>query len=399
MLSSRIKRPFRVVLLAVCPAILGCPLLWRGDGYWTETFGGDENDYGYSVCLAADGGYVIAGSTASYDANYLDACLLKVDERGNEVWHQVFGENSVDAANCVVPTADGGYIFAGYIHFSGGGGLNTNMYVVKTNAVGEAEWTRRYGRTDVTEWSTSDAAHCIRQTTDGGYLIAGTGSPTDNYPDMYIVKTNAQGDEEWSKRFGGVHTACAYWAEQTCDGGYIIAGTISLNSGEIYLVKMDAAGNREWERTFGGYNYPYKAYSVVPTTDGGYILAGSAGLVNDAYILKTDAQGNEEWSQTSDSECPLDVGCAYSVLQTSDGGYVFAGETESLVDYSDDMYLVKLDAQGNTIWSRTYGDIATDVAHQVVQTPNGGFLLVGHSQYGLNDDYKIRLVRVNSEGQ
>jgi len=255
-----------------------------------------------------------------------------------------FGGSGNDAAYSVEQTTDGGYIIAGVITtFYGGGG---DFYLIKTDASGNEEWEKTFGG------SGDDAAHSVQQTTDGGYIVAGmTTSYGAGGADIYLVKTDALGNTEWEKTIGGSDDDLAYSVEQTTGGGYIIAGqraNYSVGWYYVYLVKTDALGNMEWEKTFGGSGYN-DAYSVEQTTDGGYIVAamttsyGAGGM--DFYLVKTDASGNTEWEKTIGGS---DDDYAWSVEQTIDGGYIVVGDTRSYGAGEEDVYLVKVGQLANT---------------------------------------------------
>ena len=309
---------------------------------FTETFGGEEDDRAYAVQQTTDGGYIIAGRTESFGAGDYDFYLVKTDEEGNEEWYQTFGGEAYDIAYAVQQTTDGGYIIAGSTNSFGAG--DYDFYLVKTDGEGNEEWSRTFGGVE------TDQASSVQQTADGGYIIAGR---TESFGagdwDAYLVKTDEEGNEEWYQTFGGEEYDAVYSVQQTADGGYIIAGyTESFGAGgwDAYLVKTDGEGNEEWYQTFGGEEYD-AVYSVQQTADGGYIIAGDttsfgAGS-SDAYLVKTDEEGNEEWYRTFGG---VALDAAFSVQQTADGGYIIAGRTESFGAGSNDAYLVKTDGEG-----------------------------------------------------
>jgi hypothetical protein len=314
-----------------------------GEGGWIGTFGGTERDYASSVQQTTDGGYIVAGYTYSFDAGNGDVYLIKTDQNGNGVWSRTFGGTEWDCAYSAQQTTDGGYILAGQtVSFDAGYG---DVYLIKTDANGDQVWTRTFGGTDI------DGAESVQQTTDGGYIVAGsTGSFGARGSNVYLIKADADGSEVWSRTFGGVGDDKAYSVQQTSDGGYIAAGsTRSFGAGELdaYLIKTDANGDEVWSRTFGGSDNDC-AYSVQQTTDGGYIVAGhtyslGAGY-SDVYLTKTDGNGDGVWSKTfGGSEYDM----ARSVQQTNDGGYILAGQTGSFGEGGSDVYLIKTDANGN----------------------------------------------------
>jgi len=315
----------------------------NGNVQWDKAFGGTDDDRVYYVQQTSDGGYILAGFTTSFGASLSDIFLVKTDASGNLQWAKTYGGTDYDLAYSVRQTSDGGYILAGETRSFGAG--DYDIFLIKTDASGNLQWAKTYGGTG---W---DGASSIRQTSDGGYIVAGyTASFGAGLSDVFLVKTDASGNISWAKTYGGTSTDGATSVQQTLDGGYIVAGsTISFGAGDydIFLIKTDASGNLQWAKTFGGGNYD-DASSFQQTSDGGYILAGwttsfGAGL-SDVFLVKTNVNGNLQWAKTYGG---TDEDGAYSVRQTSDGGYIVAGSTISFGASSDDIFLVKTDANGN----------------------------------------------------
>jgi len=312
-----------------------------GNVEWEKTLGGSEIESGRAVDKTADGGYIIAGKTASYGTGG-DFYVVKTDASGNVEWEKIFGGSSYEEAFAVQQTADGGYIIAGDTDSYGAG--RTDVYLVKTDASGNVTWDSVFGA------SGFDHGYAVDQTTDGGYIIAGTTTSYGAGGDFYLVKADASGNLTWDVAFGGSEFDCAFDVTQTTDGGYILVGeTLSFGAGsyDFYVVKADASGNAEWEKTFGGSDWD-DGLSIEQTTDGGYIIAGNSGSFSvngDGYLVKTDASGNIEWDKTVGGS---DYDCVHALKQTADGGYIVAGETYSYGAIGGDVFLAKVSAWTNT---------------------------------------------------
>ncbi|MFZ8835370.1 MAG: T9SS type A sorting domain-containing protein [Candidatus Caldipriscus sp.] len=349
-------------------------------------------DFGRSVQQTSDGGYIVAGYT-EFATSRDDISLIKTDAYGNIQWAKTYdwGTNYNDVAYSVQQTSDGGYIVAGVrSHFVTAA---RDLLLMKTDANGNVQWAKTYGGP---LW---DFAHSVQQTSDGGYIAAGGSHVVGvNLWDIFLVKTDANGNLQWAKTYAyywGNHDDIAHSVQQTSDGGYIVAG---VTAGDFFLMKTDANGNVQWAKTYGGTGWD-GAYSVQQTSDGGYIVAGytrsfGAGGA-DFFVVKTDANGNLEWAKTYGG---IDWDYAFSVQQTSDGGYIIAGRTYSFGAGLDDIILIKTDANGNLEWAKTYGGTNNDYATSVQQTSDGGYIVAGGTRsFGANY-YDFFLIKTDANG-
>jgi hypothetical protein len=350
------------------------------DNGWNKTFGGSNIDVGHCVQQTDDQGYIITGYTRSYGASGRNIWLIKTDIAGDEEWNNTFGGSEDEEGKSVQQASDGGFIITGYTKSSTAGG--EDVWFIKTDNVGNQEWTKSFGG------SNDDGGTSVLQASDGGYTIAGyTSSYGTGSVDVWLIKMNQTGNEEWNKTFGGYSSDGAWSAQQTSDGGYIITGwTYSHGGGylgNVWLIKADNAGNEEWNQAFGGTDVD-RGYSVRQTSDGGYIIAGytssfGAGL-DDVLLIKTNASGNMEWQKTFGGS-GRDYG--YAVKQTNDGGYVITGYTRSYGAGGDDVWLIKTDDEGGEIFNNTFGGTASDVGYGVQQTSDGAYIITGHTlSYG-----------------
>jgi hypothetical protein len=358
-----------------------------------KTYGGAYYDYGYSVQQTTDGGYVITGYTLSYMGDN-DVYLIKTTATGDTLWTKTYGDGDDDVGYSVQQTSDGGFIITGStFSFETG---KSDVYSIKTTATGDAVWTKTYGGND-DEWSYS-----VQQTSDGGFIIAGeTSFFGAGNRDLYLIKTTATGDTLWTKTYGGTGYDYGYSVQQTTDGGFIVAGaTSSFGAGnrDLYLVKTTATGDTLWTKTYGGTGYDY-GYSVQQTSDGGFIIAGetsSFGAGNrDLYLVKTTVTGDALWTKTFGGT-GYDYG--YSVQQTTDGGFIITGETSSFGAGNRDLYLVKTTATGDALWTKTFGGTQNDYGKSVQQTSDGGYIITGTTLSFGTGGVDLYLIKTDENG-
>jgi len=362
------------------------------DTAWTKTYGGGGYDYGRSVQQTADGGYIVAGETGSYGAGGMDVYLIKTDSLGDTLWIRTYGGGGGDFGYSVQQTIDGGYIVAGY---TGSYGVGGDVYLIKTNSSGDTLWTRTYGGTG------TDIGKSVQQTTDEGYIVTGY---TESYgmgeSDVYLIKTDSLGDTLWTKTYVGGDQNYGRSVQQTADGGYIVAGdAIFYGAGgyDVYLIKTDSLGDTLWTKTYGGGEGDF-GYSVQQTTDGGYIVAGytwSYGVgESDVYLIKTDSLGDTLWTKTYGGG---EGDFSHSVQQTTDGGYIVAGHTMSYGVGGRDVYLINTNASGDTLWTKTYGGGDFDIGYSVQQTTDGGYIVAGHTESYGEGEMDFYLIRIKPE--
>ena len=306
-----------------------------------------------------------------------------------------FGGIGNDIGYSVKQTADGGLIIVGSTDSWGNG--ETDIWLIKTNNEGIEEWDKTFGGEEG-DWGAS-----VQNTNDGGLIIVGsTDSWGNGETDLWLIKTNNEGIKEWDKTFGGGEGDWGTSVQQTADNGFIIlVHTLSFGNGYyyIFMIKTDSEGNEIWVKTFGGNEEDF-GYSVIQTSDGGYILVGftvSFGSGNkDVWIIKTDSQGNEEWNKTYGGS-EREIG--FAVEQTSDDGFIITGLTETNTFGLYDILLIKTDINGENIWEKNIGNGNYEVGSSVKQTQDGGFIITGYTiSYG-NGAKDIWLVKTDPVGE
>jgi uncharacterized delta-60 repeat protein len=356
-----------------------------------RAIGGTNIDVARSIQQTSDGGYIVAGDTHSFGAFYSNALIIKLNSSGNIQWSRSIGETDGDDASSIQQTSDGGYIVAGYTNSFGTGG---DVLVVKLDSSGNIQWSRAIGGTD------DDAANSIQQTSDGGYIVAGyTYSFGAGSYDFLIIKLNSSGNIQWSRAIGGTNYDEALSIQQTSDGGYIVAGyTNSFGAGrfDALIIKLNSSGNIQWSRAIGGTNGD-DAVSIQQTSDGGYIVAGytnSFGAGGDVLIIKLNSSGNIQWSRAIGG---TNYDEALSIQQTSDGGYIVAGYTDSF-GTGGDVLVFKLDSSGNIQWSRAIGGTSIDRAYSIQQTSDGGYIVAGDTLSFGAGSFDFLIIKLDSSG-
>jgi hypothetical protein len=370
-------------------------LVWAMSGWgqsmFQMTYGGSDVDQGRSIQQTSDGGYIIAGEGRW--GNNIDVHLIKTDANGDTLWAKSYGNNRTEVASCVQQTSDGGYVMVAEI--SGFSGENNNIYLIKTNSVGDTLWTKIF------DGGGYDYGYSIQQTWDAGYIIAGYTSSFGDDMDAYLIKTDSNGVLMWSKTYGNLGSDYAYCVQQTSDGGYICAGGTHIgtpNYSNVLLFKTDINGVLLWAKRYGGI-YEDAAFFVRQTSDGGYIICGSSWTwgagASDVYLIKTDSIGITVWSKTFGGE-NYDHG--YSIQQTSDSGYIIAGDTKSFGAGDEDVYLIKTNSIGDTIWTKTFGGIGLDRGYSVQQTIDGNYVVVGITgSFGVGN-YDVYFIKTDVNG-
>ncbi len=360
-----------------------------------QTLGSTGSDTGRDVVQTRDGGYIVVGGTTSFGATNGDLYLAKYDSSGSEEWTKIMGGTFAERGNSVIQTPDGGYVVTGYTATYGAGGVD--LWLVKFNSSGVEQWTKTLGGTG------NEFGESVVRTTDGGYAVVGsTTSFGAGNSDILIAKFSSSGAEQWTKTLGGSNADSAADIIQTTDGGYAVTGQGGMadSFGDLVLAKVDNKGVEEWTKTVGTTNLPDFGSSLIQTSDGGYVVTGnttSYGIGDDAWVLKFDASGAEEWTRTyGGTESISGIGIA----QTADGGYILsATDLDEIDTAAGGLWLVKLEWNGIVSWNKMFaGSLGDEVAGPVIQTSDGGYAVTGTTgSYGATGS-NLWLIKTNSSG-
>ncbi|MDP3462937.1 MAG: hypothetical protein Q8S18_09135 [Bacteroidales bacterium] len=311
-----------------------------GDTLWTKHHKINTRELYCSGHQTTDGGYIITGATKPTDSFGNDVFLLKTDNNGDIMWSKEYGGNKDDIGYSVQQTMDGGYIITGWTEsFS----LIREVYLIKTDSNGETMWTKTYGD------DYENVGQTVQQTNDGGYFITGTTFiMSSGIGWVNLIRTDSIGDIVWTTTFDELDEDFGQSGQQTNDGGFIITGTTETyynNNWDVLLMKVSASGEIDWVRIYGDENHEERGNCVQQTIDGGYIITGSKKTNNnskDVYLMKTDSYGDTLWTRTYGGE-NLDEG--FFVQQTTDGGYIITGVYQDNNDIRY-VYLIKTDENG-----------------------------------------------------
>jgi hypothetical protein len=311
-------------------------------------------------------------------------------------FHRVYGGHLQDCGSDVIQTDDDGYAICGATWSFANWSLYSDTYLIKTDSLGQLVWQRAYGGT----FRDSGAALC--PTPDNGYLVVGYTESFGSGPsDIYVVNTDSVGDTVWTRTYGGTGYDMAYSVGQTHDGGYVITGyELSSGSGStnLLLLKIDSLGDVIWSATHGGDDED-KGFSVQQTSDFGYIVTGASASYGagdtDLYLLKADSLGDTLWTKTYGG-AQNDAG--YSVAQTPDFGYIVAGYTTTAPGYQH-IYLLKTDSLGSRQWEKILAGSWNDRAYSVHYTSDGGYILAGQTYaWGGPPYWEAQLIKTDSLG-
>ena len=393
------KTTFIAVITAII-TVLPQPLVG-----WVRTYGGDLHEKGHCIRNASDGGYILCGYTCSFGTTKPGAScvwLLKINPEGDTLWTKVYGyESGYDNARHVEKSSDGGYIIVGKTDYGTLSVKESEVWLLKTDESGDTLWTKTFNFSNY-----GDYGYWVQETSDGGYILTGeTGvlDPTDATTNLFLIKTDSVGNTDWEKVYGGPEGDEGSCVLETSNGGYLVAGHSNTEGGGgIWLLRTDETGDTLWTRGFK----LTSSRQIIQTSDQGYVIIGSVHrsdpYESDVFILRIDSLGNQVWLRTYGGD---DYDWGYDGEQTADGGYIIVATTESFAHdpHADatDVWLLKTDSLGDTLWTRFYGENWVTAGASMAITPDNGYIMTGLTRdwEGVNTGLRdIWIMKVDSLG-
>jgi hypothetical protein len=358
--------------------LLTCNFFSSGQSSFQKTFGGGDQDAGYSVKQVPGGGYIVAGATKSFVMEQGGAYLIRTNSSGDTLWTRTYGGvNNWEDASSVQLTDDGGFIFTGGAASFGNG--REDVYLVKVDANGEVEWSETIGG------GADDRGNWLEKTNDGGYIITGsTMSYGAGESDICLLKTDSQGNVLWTRTFGGDRNDVGKCVIQTGDNGFLILAEAFIDGNDqLLLIKTDPEGNVTWSESLQGRN----GNEIAQTPDGGYVITGSVFTADQAlkiFLYKVDEAGTLLWARTYGGHT------GESVVGTEDGGFIVLGDSSDIV---------RNDADGNVMWSKRYGNPGTEnLSRGMCRTQDNGYILTGQ-KYMPSHDFDLLLCKADPSGK
>jgi len=340
---------------------------------WARTYGTPANDwsialekYNIPVLQTSDGGFIVATTNESDDI-----LVLKLDPDGNIQWQKKYGGSFREIVNDIIQTADGGYVLTGIIGYNYFTGTGYDALIIKLDSQGNMQWQKIY---DV--GYTFEGAGKIIKTSDGGFIISAGGG------DSAIIKLDQNGNIQWYRTLGYPVGGDRFNFRQTSDGGYIGISTLPgvILGLDFGVVKLDSEGNIQWSRAYGGNGFWDIPYSIYETSDGGFVVVGvtnsfSSTNINDIniWVFKINSQGDIIWQK--EYGVPNATDYAFSSIQTPDGGYIIVGLTAG--SGVGDLLLMKIDSEGDIVWQKVYGGTYPDVGISIQMTNDGNLIISG----------------------
>lgn len=401
---------------------------------FSKTFGGSAEDIARLVLQTPDDGYLLIGRSESTNGDVtsnsggFDYWVVKLNEEGNFEWEKSYGGSGLDDPQSVALTSDGGFVISGFTDSSDGditgfhGGHD--IWIIKLDGSGNLQWQKAIGG------SGYEHASSVIQTTDGGYILAGDTNSVDGNAyteepanlDSWIVKLDGSGEILWNKRLGGTNKDYGIEILEVLDSGYLVAGHSQSQDGDVtgnhgqsdyWVTQLDMEGDIVWEKSFGGSNDEF-LHEIHPTMDDGYVILGFSESFDgdiseptfnaDIWVIEIDAVGNLIWEKSIGDSKGLQS--LVSIQENQFGDLFLTGlshNTEGNHGLSD-CWLVKLAANSEIVWEKSFGGADFDAGFSIKKTSDGGVVIGGYSKSSDEDltenkgNLDFWILKLNMEG-
>jgi uncharacterized repeat protein (TIGR01451 family) len=392
--TTKIWQSFTLAFMFVCSFSTG--LVAQG---WEVTFGGNSEDFGFSILQTIDEGFVAAGYSESFGSDGdFDIYLVRTDVDGTLVWQYTYDEGYIEQANDIIQLPDGSFLVIGKANDVDGtaAGTPSQVYLMRINARGGLVWSRRYGNNGLAQ-----SGRKIIRTTDGGYMVIGSTQRTvggDN--DILLLKLDSNADEVWREVYGTPYTDAGQGIVEV-PGGYVFAANVKdgqSSDNDVAIYRVNNTGGLVSLNVYGDLSDNEDVSDLIKTQDGNVLLVGSSDNFNNAYIIKSDFNGDTLWTRE------ITVGPfgneLKAVIEQEDGSIVATGLTARNTSTLS-ILLLKMTADGDVIWQRSLGEEFSDnrFGEGIAQAADGGLVITGYSsqsgQVFIND---LTIVKVDGEG-
>jgi len=366
---------------------------------WERIYSGPYNVGLNKITSAWDGGYISSGTWAfSLSSGNRDVLLMKIDECGDTVWNKTYGDPFFyEGHGRHVATSDSAYAIVFSEHFP-----YHYPCLLKVDVFGDTIWSKKY-------FTSEDAAPFdFSKTYDGGFIITGwiNASPLLlNADDVLLIRTDSEGDTVWVRAYGGDNTNIGYDIHQTADGDFLVCGQSSNSTSppdtDVYILKVSQTGDSLWAKTYDFGGSIAITRSFVFTGGDTAVLIGLARVdssdYSDLLIMCIDEVGNMLWYNTYGGPS-YDVGDC--IRRTDDGGFIVVGGSFSTLTMSYDIWLLKFDSSGDTVWTRKFGEDSDkhENGNDIISTLDGGYIIAGSRVYPSIDNEDPYIIKVDSLG-
>jgi hypothetical protein len=364
------------------------------DTLWTKIYGGNGNDYAMSIINIDSTGSLICGSTAPSNSNNSDVYLLRINKYGDTLWTKQIEDTLREFGKFIMEANDSGYLIAA-LAGNLSGLPKAHIWLIRINSFGDTLWTKNISKNYY-----DNITSIYRENKDGYIILANSSFPSPQGYDLWLIKIDNDGDTLWSKTYGGDGAEFAGAAIQTKDNGYLITGSTFVNDtaeGDVWIIKTDSFGETLWSRIYGG-KQKEGGRQIQMLKDGGYIIGcryySPYEGNSDILLMKIDDDGDTLWNKVYGG---TEDDWIMSMLATKDGGCIGVGYTKSNNDRDTNVWVIKINESGDTLWTKEIGGKKGDIGRSIQETSDGGYIICGTTKSFDGKQEDIYIIRLDKE--